>query len=294
MNPQQITSIKKAGAIVREVREYAGKIIKKDMLLLDIAEQIERKIIELGGKPAFPCNLGINEYTAHYSPNHNDKTKASGLLKIDFGVAINGYTADNAFSVDLENNEENKKLIQASEKALNEAIESIQQNKTLGEIGKSIQNVAEKSGFSPIRNLSGHSIEQNDLHAGITIPNYDNGNRQVLKDGIYAIEPFVTIGMGIVYDGKPSGIYQLQHPKNVRDSKTREILSYIIEEYSTLPFCSRWLVKKFGTRALISLSLLEHSGVLHHYAQLIERSKAKVAQTEHTILINNGRVEVIS
>lgn len=294
MEKQEIESIRKAGKIVVEVRKFAREFIKKDIPLLEIAEKIERKIIELGGKPAFPTNLGINEFTAHYTPNYNDETKANGLLKVDFGVEINGYTADNAFSIDLINSEQNKKLIKSSEEALANAIQAVRENKTLGEIGSEIQKSAEKYQFSPIKNLSGHGIEKYELHAGITIPNYDNKSSLVLKDGIYAIEPFITIGQGLVYDGKPSGIYQLKGEAGIRDKNAREIYNYIIGEYKTLPFCSRWLVKKFGTRALLSLSLIEQTGAIHQFSQLIEKSKSPVAQTEHTIIINEGKVEVVT
>src|SRR3989304_9206038 len=55
------TKILKAGKIASEVRAYAKEIVKRDVLLLDIAEKIEKKIIELGGEPAFPTNLSIND-----------------------------------------------------------------------------------------------------------------------------------------------------------------------------------------------------------------------------------------
>lgn len=293
MKPKQIQDLKKAGNIAKQVREYAKSIAKKDMPLLELAEKIEAKIIELGGKPAFPTNLSINEIAAHFTPSYNDEEKARGLLKIDFGVQVNGFTADTAFSVDLENSEVNKKLIQTAEDCLANAIKAVKDKKTLAEIGKEVQQTAEKSGFSPIQNLSGHEIAQYDLHAGITIPNYDNGNKNTLDKGIYAIEPFTTTGQGKIYEGKPSGIYKISSSQNVRDNNAREILSYIAEEYMTLPFCSRWLVKKFGTRALISLRFLENAGVIHQYPQLIEISKMPVAQAEHTLLIDKD-IEVIS
>lgn len=293
MKQKDIDSLKQAGKIAKEVKAYAKSFVKKDMLLIEIAEKIEAKITEIGGSPAFPVNLGINEYTAHYTPAYNDETKACGLLKIDFGVHINGFTADCAFSIDLENSEENKKLIKASEEALENAIQAIKSGLSLGEIGEKIQKTSEKYNFSPVKNLSGHSINQYNLHAGITIPNYNNKSQNKLTDGIYAIEPFITKGIGIVYDGKPSGIYSLEKSAQMRDKSAREIYSYIIETYQTLPFCSRWLVKKFGTRALLSLRLIEQSGALHQFAQLIEKSKSPVAQSENTILILNGKVEAI-
>lgn len=292
MNQSEIQKTKQAGEIAKQVREYAKTIIKKDVPLLEIANKIEEKIIELGGELAFPCSLGIDEVAAHSTPTHDDETLASGLLKIDFGVHIDGFIADTAFSLDLESSEQNKKIIETSEKALANAIEAIKQNKSLGEIGQTIQETAEAQDLATIRNLSGHSIEEANIHAGITIPNYNNNNQTTLEDGTYAIEPFITTGQGIVQDGKESGIYEIVQPKNVRDSNAREVLTYIIDEYGSLPFCSRWLVKKFGTRALLSLRLIEQTGSLHQFPQLIEKSKAPVAQSEHTLIIQDGKVEV--
>jgi len=294
MEQQEIENLKKAGKIAEQVVEYAKQIIKKNMKLLDIAKKIEAKIIELGGKPAFPVNLGINEITAHYTPSHDDDTIADGLLKVDIGVHINGYIADVAFSIDLEDSDENKKLIKASEEALKSAIKAIKDGKNLGEIGGEIHSAIAgvDANFSPIRNLSGHQIDKYNLHAGLTIPNYNNGNSERLEDGIYAIEPFATSGQGIVYEGKDSGIYMLVERKGVRDSHARKVLDFIEREYRTLPFCSRWLVREFGTRSLLSLRLLEQAEILHQYPTLIEKAKKPVSQTEKTVLINNRKIEV--
>ncbi|MEK6891347.1 MAG: type II methionyl aminopeptidase [Nanoarchaeota archaeon] len=295
MKKEEIENTRKAGEIVRKVKEFSKKLVKKDMLLKEIAEKIEEEIIKLGGNPAFPVNLGINDYTAHYTPSYNDETKAYGLIKVDFGVEIEGYVADNSITIDLENTDENKKLIKCSEEALESAIGAVEKGKSLGEIGHEIQKVSEKYNFSAIQNLSGHGIEQYQLHTPPSIPNYNNKSPAKLKDGVYAIEPFITTGQGLVYDGKPSGIYELKKVSgNIRDNNARKVLGYIAENYGTLPFCSRWLVKEFGTRALISLSLLEKAGILYQFSQLIEKSHSKVAQSEHTIIINDGKVEIVT
>ena len=289
MNKEKIT---KAGEIAKQVKEYIKPLIVKDTPLLEIAEKIENKIIELRGNPAFPTNLGINEIVAHYTPSHDDKTLAHGLLKIDFGVHIDGWIADTAFSIDLENSEENKKLIEASEKSLENTIKIVKEKIVASEIGKVVQETIESYGFSSIINLSGHEMKQHELHAGITIPNFDDKKNVQLDKGVYAIEPFATTGGGRVRDGKPSGIYILIDSKNVRSPIAREVLQYITEEYQTLPFCSRWLVNKFGTRALLGLNQLQTNGNLHHFEQLIESSGAKVSQAEHTIIIEKGSVTV--
>jgi methionyl aminopeptidase len=287
MTPKQKENIIQAGKIEAQVKEYAKKIVKKDMLLLELAEKIEDKIIELGGKVAFPTNLSINDIAAHYTPSYNDETKAHGLLKIDIGVQVNGFIADSAFSVDLENLKENKELIKASEEGLNAAIQSARENKSLGELGKSVQDAIEKNNCFPIINLTGHQMEQYQLHAGISILNIANSKKDKLNSGLYAIEPFTTKGNGKIYEGGASGIYIIQDEKNIRGNEAREILNYLIEEYQTLPFCARWLVKKFGTKVLIYLRQLEANGNLHQYPQLIEASHSKVAQTENTILFDD-------
>jgi methionyl aminopeptidase len=282
----------KAGKIAKEVKEFAKNLIKIDMPLLEIAEAIEDKTKELGGEPAFPVNLSIDEIAAHYTPTHDDQTLARGLLKVDLGVQIDGWVADTAFSLDLEGSTENKKLIQIAEEALKNAKYIIKAGVSTDEIGKEIHRTAISNHVNPIVNLTGHEIDRYDLHAGVTIPNIDDKKGVILKPGIYAIEPFMTMGSGKVHDGKPSGIYALLDNKNVRSTIAREILTHIVEEYGSLPFCSRWLVKIFGTKALIGLKQLEEQGNLHHFSQLIETSRRKVAQAEDTVLLEEDKTTV--
>src|SRR3989338_7531606 len=143
MKQEEKQKILKAGEIASQIREYVKSIVKKDILLLELAEKIESKIIELGGKPAFPVNLSINDIAAHYTPSYDDKTLAHGLLKVDFGVHVDGWVADNAFSVDLDDTEENRKLILAAQKALENALAKAKPEMNVNEIGREIQKTAE-------------------------------------------------------------------------------------------------------------------------------------------------------
>jgi len=290
INKEERQKILKAGEINSKIRNYAKSFIKKDLPLLEIAEKIESKIFELGGKPAFPVNLSIDDIAAHYTPSHDEVEKARGLLKVDLGVHIDGWISDSAFSIDLEGNKENKKLIEACEDALENVLKILKPKITTQEIGKKIQETIRSYDASPIINLSGHSISHYDLHSGINIPNHQDKSKHLLYPGIYAIEPFATLGNGRVYDGKPSGIYNLIDEKNIRNPISRKILIFIKKEYLGLPFCSRWIVKKFGKSSLFGLKQLEENGNIHHYSQLIEVSHKNVAQAEHTVLISDRDV----
>jgi len=257
-----------------------------------VGKSEEEKMFELGGKPAFPTCLSIDSIAAHATPSHDDPRIAEGILKVDMGVHIDGWIADTAFSIDLENSEENKKIIEASKKALDNAIKVAKKGLQIREIGKTVNKTIETYDLSPITNLFGHSVEHYKLHAGISIPNHDNGSKIQLDIGTYAIEPFATTGNGKVHDGKPSGIYLLINNKNPRSLIAREVLELIKKEYKTLPFCARWIVKDLGTKGLIGLRQLEENENIHSYAELIETSHGKVAQTEHTILIEKDKVIV--
>jgi len=292
MDKKSQDKIIQAGKIAAEVKKYARTIVKKNVPLLEIADKIEEKIIELGGMPAFPVNLSINEIAAHYTPVYDDKTLTHGLLKVDLGVHIDGFLADTAFSVDLENSETNKKLIEASEKALENAIKNFEKGVQLRKIGETVEKTISSFSFNPVSNLSGHAMEQGDLHAGVNIPNVATSSTNELEEGLYAIEPFATTGNGKVYDAKPSGIYAMVEIKNIRSESAREILSFIAEEYGELPFCARWLVKKFGTKALFALKQLEENGNLHQFPQLTESSNGIVSQSEHTVLVLKDKVIV--
>ena len=285
--------ILKAGEIAKEVVKYIKPRIKKGKKLLEIAKEIEDKIIELGGFPAFPTNLSINEVAAHYTPTYNDESIAHGLLKVDLGVRVNKSLSDTAFSLDLENDKENKLLIEASENALEKGLIKINKKVRLREIGKEIEEETKKRGFQTIVNLSGHSMEEMDLHSGITIPNYDNSDETLIEKGLFAIEPFVTNGVGRIHDGAKGNIFVLINTKNPRSQNAREVLEYIIDNFESLPFASRWIVEKLGTKALLGLKELEQIENLHHFSQLVEDSKGKVAQSEHSVLID-GKEKIIT
>ncbi|MFH1209532.1 MAG: type II methionyl aminopeptidase [archaeon] len=277
----------KAGKLTSEVLDYGISLIKIDTNISDVIEKIENKIYELNAKPAFPVQISINEIAAHFIPLNKDlRFNKDDLVKLDVGVHVNGRIGDSALSVDLGNN---KDLIKASEAALNEAIKIIEVGVKINKIGEVIEETIISKGFKVIKNLSGHEIKEFEEHSGLTIPNYDNNDNTKLKKGqIIAIEPFATTGSGYVEDGKDSGIYKVINVKSVRNDITNEVLRYIINEYKTLPFSKIWLLKKFPEfKVNFALRIMEKEGIVYQYKQLIERSREKVSQAEHTLFIDD-------
>ncbi len=279
-------SWEKAGRISAEVLEYGSKLIEIGGSAIEVLDKIEAKIYELGGKPAFPAQISINDLAAHVIPENNVVFKENDIVKLDIGAHVDGHVADNAKTIDLGNNED---LVKASKLALNEAIKVIKPGAKLYEIGSVVEKTITEFGFKPIKNLFGHGIDIYELHARYSIPNFDNKNKSELKEGqIIAIEPFATNGIGMIKDGKLSGIYNVTNIKQVRDNNTREILKFILENYNMLPFAKRWLLKKFPEfKVSFALRTLEKESIVYHYPQLPEVSQGLVSQHEFTVLVKD-------
>ena len=295
MNQEEIEKYKQAGKIAVKIKKFAREYIKLGMKLTEIAKTIHNKIEDENAIPAFPVNLSIDRIAAHFHPALEDETTAKGLLKVDFGISVDGYIADTAISLDLTPENEYKKLIESAELALEKAIELLSKNPNVHEIGLEIKETIESKGFSPITNLSGHSIDRYKVHAGITIPNYGNNNKNKLKPGVYAIEPFATTGAGSIYEGQSGNIYSIVSEKTPRSQKAREIFNFVSGRYKTLPFSLREIQEKFGPISRLSLKEMETQGIIKSYNQLIEKTHKSVAQAEHTIIIteSNGKREVV-
>jgi methionyl aminopeptidase len=298
MEEQEILAYQKAGEIAVEVKRFARSFVKPGVKLLEIAEQIERKIREMGGEPAFPVNLSLNEVAAHYTPSPEDETIAEGILKIDIGISVGGFIADTAISLDLTPDGEFKELIEANKGVLESATLVVRPGMKVMDVGEAIQKSLKKfnedndADFSVIRSLSGHSLAEDTIHAGLTISNYPNENETELNDMAFAIEPFLTTGSGEIYEGKVGEIYGLVSDAQVRDRDAREIIKFIKENYKTRPFCRRWLVDEGFSKVNFVLSTLVKQGVLHNYPVLVEKTKAPVSQMENTFLICGDTVEV--
>jgi methionyl aminopeptidase len=297
MDKDILDKYRKAGKIMREAKKYAKELVKEGMPVVQIADEVESKILSLGGKIGFPCNVSINEIAAHHVPLSNDSTilKKGDLVKVDIGVHIDGYITDSAVSFSVGKDKENEVLIKATEDALKEAIKHVKAGVKVSELGGIIQKEIVKHKVQVIKNLRGHLIDRWTIHAGLNIPNYDDGNETQVEEGmIIAIEPFSTNGEGIVVEGKTSGSFTLLKPEaNMRSG--RDILDHIKKEHNTLPFAKRWIVKQFGpVKAGLFLRELVTKGVGREYKTLREKANGKVAQTEHTLYVTKTGCEILT
>ena len=289
----------KSGKIASKIRDEASKMIKDGALVIDLVEYVESEILKSGCEIAFPCNVSINEIAAHYTSPIEDKTrfKAGDMVKLDLGAMVDGYIADTAITVVAEGNiDENytqdeinlhDEIIEASAAGLEAAIATARAGVEISKIGEAVHEAISEYGLNPIFNLCGHSLEQNNLHAGISIPNYDNHDNFILEEGqAVAIEPFATNGEGWVNDAPGQYIFSYMSNKPFRMKNTQRVLKYIQHNHRYVPFSGRWISKEFGKRkGNIALKQLSEAMAIYPYAPLREKKGCFVSQKEHTVII---------
>jgi len=286
---EAVEKFKVSGKILRETREEMKHYVREGMPIIKVCEKAESLIREKGGKPAFPCNVSINEIAAHYTSPPNDKRRIPerSIVKVDIGVHVDGYVTDTAVTVCF--NPEYRSLVETAKQALKTAINSIHTGISTPKLGGIIEKTIKSRGFKPISNLTGHQIGRYLVHAGTSLPNVSHISLSKIKLGrVYAIEPFVTLpnATGKVENGDEVTIFRFLKRKSLQDPYAKQLLKYIEENFRTLPFAERWVqnvVPREHHREAFQKLLSSKS--LMGYPIFIEASRNPVAQAEHTVFI---------
>ncbi|KAF8527373.1 methionine aminopeptidase 2-like protein [Hysterangium stoloniferum] len=307
-------NIRRGAEVHRLVRKHARKWIKPGMSMTSIAETIEdgtRALVEENGLESgigFPTGLSLNNCAAHYSPNAGDTNvlSKSDVLKVDFGVHVNGRILDSAFTLTWEPTYD--KLLEAVKAATDAGIRASGIDVRLGDVGGAIQEVMESYEVEingklipvkTIENLSGHSIGPYQIHAGKSVLLVKNRDQTKMEEGeYYAIETFGSTGRGrVIEEGDCSHYAKIfDAPSNppLKLTTAKSLFKTINKNFGTLPFCRRYLDRIGETKYLFALNHLVSTGVVQDYPPLVDIFGSMTAQFEHTILLRPTVKEVVS
>jgi len=201
----EIAKMQRAGHVVRQVLDELRVIVSPGVTTMDLERTAERRMKELGAKPAFkgyhdyPCVLctSVNEEIVHGIPSPKRVLKDGDIVSIDCGVVMEGYYGDAAITVAVGDgvSPERKKLMDVTEQSLYKAIEQAKLGNSVSDIGTAVQEFVEANGFSVVREFVGHGIGTR-LHEEPEVPNFrTRGADTRLREGmVLAIEPMVNSG----------------------------------------------------------------------------------------------------
>jgi methionyl aminopeptidase len=204
-SPSEIDAIAEAGVILGKLFQAISPEIRPGRSTWELDQFAEEFIRSFpGAEPAFkglygfPSSLciSLNHEVVHGIPKKNRNLKEGDIVSVDAGVRLDGWFADSAVTYPVGQVDETAALLlQVTAQALVQGIKAAKAGNRLGDIGNAVQKVAEKGGFSVVRDLVGHGVGR-EPHEEPQVPNYGQPGRGLkLQPGmVLAIEPMVNEG----------------------------------------------------------------------------------------------------
>ena len=199
----EIELMRESNLLVSRTLAEVAKNIRVGIKTLELDAIAETFIRKNGALPAFKGYSGfpntlcvsVNEQVVHGIPS-DYMLQEGDIVSVDCGVCKNGFYGDSAYTFlvgEVDNNV--KSLLKVTKEALYKGIEQAIHGKRIGDIGNSVQEYCEKSGYSVVREMVGHGIGKH-LHESPEVPNFGKkGQGIVLKEGmVIAIEPMINLG----------------------------------------------------------------------------------------------------
>jgi len=205
LSEADLAAMQKAGKVAAQILRDLETFIAPQVATKDIEKFFDNALAKHPGMSAafkgyngFPSSVcvSLNDEVIHGIPSDTRVIKSGDLVSVDLGIKYKGVYVDTAYTYMVgEVNDLAKKLCKVTKEALWEGIRQALPGSRVGDVGSAVQNLAEKSGFSVVRQFVGHGIGK-DLHLPPEVPNF--GRKKVgfeLKENIaLAIEPMVAVG----------------------------------------------------------------------------------------------------
>jgi len=225
---EEIEYIRNSSLLVSKTLAEVASMIRPGIATAELDRVAETYIRDHGALPGFkgyhgfPATLCIspNEVVVHGIPGKNE-LREGDILSVDCGVLNNGYYGDSAYTFAVgEIDESLKRLMRTTYQCLLTGIGMAFEGSTLGDISSSVQEHAERAGYSVVRELVGHGLGKM-LHEPPEVPNFGKKGKGIkLQQGlVIALEPMINLGQRFVVqekdgwtirtaDRKPSAHYE--------------------------------------------------------------------------------------
>jgi len=204
-SPRELETMAAAGRIVAQTLALVERNVRPGIsteALDALAEEFIRS--HPGAKPSFkglydfPATLctSINQEIVHGIPSSTRVLKEGDLLSVDVGAWLEGLHADSAATFAVGDvSAEAARLLQVTRDALVAGVAQARAGNHVGDIGHAVQQVAERAGYSVVRELVGHGIGAA-FHEEPQVPNYGKPKRgaRLVPGMTIAIEPMINVG----------------------------------------------------------------------------------------------------
>lgn len=199
----QINGIRRSCELASKTLEFVGGFVNAGISTQRLNDIADRYIKDHGGSSAclnyngFPKSIctSINDVVCHGIPSEEEHLKEGDIINIDITTILEGYFGDVSATYAVGKiDKKAQKLIKISREALDKSIKALKPGKKLNDcVGKIIQPLVEKAGFSVVRELGGHGVGIK-FHEDPFVFHFNNKACDViLKPGlIFTIEPMIN------------------------------------------------------------------------------------------------------
>ena len=261
---EAIEIMRDCNLLVSKVLAEVAGMIGPGVTTLELDRVAEEFILDHGAIPGFKGYNGfpntlctsVNSQVVHGIPS-SYVLKEGDIVSVDCGVRMSGYYGDSAYTFAVGNIEPGvAELLRTTYESLYRGIDEAVAGRRVGDIGYAVQQHAEKSGFSVVREMVGHGIGES-LHEEPEIPNYGKrGRGAMLKTGmVLCIEPMINLGGKAIVqesdgwtirtrDNKPSAHYELAVAVGKGEADILSTFEYIEEALITKNNGLPWQNKK--------------------------------------------------
>lgn len=200
----EIAAMRESGRMLATVLAHLRNEARAGLTPQDMSALAAAELKRLGGEPAFKGFYGypdiicisVNDQVQHSIPSARP-FEAGDVVNFDFGVRYKGMITDAGITVCIggQYTPDTKRLIQGTERALEEGLKVVRAGVRVGDVSATIERTLRKYKLGIVRELVGHGVGH-ELHEEPEIPNYGRaGSGPVLQAGMtIAIEPITTLG----------------------------------------------------------------------------------------------------
>ncbi len=205
----QVDGLKQAGAAVRAAFNAMVAACQPGITTKYLDDIGAAVLIQHGARSApqlyydFPgatC-ISVNHEAAHGIPG--DTVVALGdMINIDVSANLNGFVADMGQSFTVgEPSPEQARICGAVAEAVDSAIAQVRSGRSLNVIGKAVQAVADREGYTIVENLGSHGVGSS-IHEEPSYVPLDNPRetRKLHRGMVLTIEPFFSTGASWVHE----------------------------------------------------------------------------------------------
>ena len=183
--------------------DAVDEFVKEGVTTEQINELVHKMTIEAGAIPA-PLNYegflksvctSINDVICHGIPD-NTVLKNGDILNVDVTTILNGYYSDMSRMYMIgEVSDEAKRLVEVTKECMYEGIKAVKPYMPVSEIGRVINDIADREGYSVVRALSGHGVGL-EFHNEPVVEHFrTNRKTMIMVPGMmFTVEPMINQG----------------------------------------------------------------------------------------------------